>query len=71
MDNMEAMDNLMDNFDFHTYWNKKDVLKTVLVYTAVQLGVNILFARAFIRMSTAGASPKGMKFPPSSPTLVR
>lgn len=68
----EEMDNLLDNFDFHAFWDKKKLTKILVVYMIHSAVVGGLLIKAVLDSSVPGATPKGMKFPyPGGPSIVR
>lgn len=72
MKNMEELDNLMDNFDIHTFWQKKKLAQILAIYGVYLLAGSVVMIRAVINASDAGAVPKGMTFKdPGSSTVVR
>lgn len=69
---MDEMDDLLDQFDFHAFWNKKKLMTILGVYMVHSAVVGALLIKAVLDASIPGATPKGMKFPyPGGPTIVR
>lgn len=71
MKNKGDLDNLIDNFDLHTFWNKREFLIKFGLYAAAQVVITGLFARSVMNMSESGAVPKGMTFGSDCPSIVR
>lgn len=71
MNNMDDLNNLLDNFDLHAFWDKKKLAGIVFTYVVVNVVTNVFLTRAIIKLTVPGATPKGMKFDASTPSIVR
>lgn len=70
MDDMDALDNLMDNFDIKTFWKKRELKEIVAVYTIYVAVGTVLLVKAVLDSSNAGAVPKGMDWTEGATTHV-
>jgi len=72
MNDMDDLNNLMDNFDIHTFWRRKKLLIILGVYLLQSAVVGTFLIKAVLDASDAGAVPKGMEPDfPGNPTVVR
>lgn len=60
MDSMDDLDNLMDNFDMKTVWQKKKLAIILTGYLLQSAIVGVWLIKAVLDASDAGAVPKGM-----------
>lgn len=72
MKDMKDFDNLLDNFEVHSFWQKRRLLIIFGVYMLHSAIVGGIMIKSVINASNAGAVPKGtdVKFP-GNPTVVR
>lgn len=71
MDSMDDLDNLMDNFDIKTFWNKRKLGTILAIYAIQSVVVGILLTKAVLDASEAGAVPKGMALDSAGRNIVR
>lgn len=70
MNNMDDLNNLLDNFEVHSFWDRKRLLVILGVYVVANAVIGAVLIKAVLDASDAGAVPKGM-VNPDFPRIVR